>query len=95
VRYRVRVGVKVSRKVGLTETDSVKEWRGEEEPETDTVLVLDMLMLPVDVELMREERVRARLDEWVGLAERVRVAAAVDVPQEVCVEDLELLVEEV
>lgn len=88
------VGVKVSRKVELTETDSVEEWRGEELPEGETVLVFDMLMLPVVVRVPACERVTAILGEWVGEADGVFVRAAVDVPQDVCVDVLELRAEE-
>ena len=95
VRYRVSVGVKVSRTLWVTVVQVVNEWRGVEEPDTETVLVLDALMLAVWVEVRILLDVRARLVEIVAVADWVFVVAPLLVPQEVCVELFELLVEEV
>ena len=49
VRNSVRVGVYVSWTEGLIDTDCVKEPQGLDEPEMDTVLVFDCVVLEVNV----------------------------------------------
>jgi hypothetical protein len=49
VRNSVRVGVYVSWTEGLIDTDSLKEPQGLDEPEMETVLVLDCVVLEVKV----------------------------------------------
>lgn len=52
VRNSVRVGVYVSWTEGLMETDWVKEPQGLDEPEIDTVLVFDCVVLDVNVDVL-------------------------------------------
>ena len=59
------------------------------------MLVLECVGLAVSVEVRPGLPVTARLFDMVVVADCVFVAAALAVPQEVCVADLELLVDDV
>ena len=85
VRKSVRVGVYVSWTEGLMETDWVKEPQGLDEPEIDTVLVFDCVVLDVNVDVLLVLPETMTVRDPVVLALCVLVAAAVTVPTDVCV----------
>jgi len=95
VRKRVRVGVYVSWTEGLMETDWVKEPQGLDEPEIDTVLVFDCVVLDVNVDVLFVLPETMTVRDPVVLALCVLVAAAVAVPNDVWLDVLDVEIDAV
>ncbi len=89
------VGVKLSWTVRVTVVQGVDEYLGVEEPDTDTVLVLEFVGLAVSVEVRLGVPVIARLFDIVVVADGVFVLAGVAVLHGLCVGLFELLVDDV